>query len=125
MDDKHLLIGSKRVPGERLIHDFPFKSINFGYISPQTMASLPLCSMPIAAPSCYANAVHEMSTLHDRVMRNTTSKDVKVDELGHFKFETAEENDQFSLNQNLGLENKVVEVGFRQLGKGGAAPNPN
>ncbi|XP_049347176.1 protein RICE SALT SENSITIVE 3-like [Solanum verrucosum] len=120
MDDKNQLIGSKRV------HEFPFKSINFGYNSPQTMASLPLWSMPIAAPSCYGNAVHEMSSLHDRVTRNTTSKDVKViDELGHFKFETAEENDQFSLNQNLGLENKVVEVGFRQLGKGGAAPNPN
>ncbi|KAK4348846.1 hypothetical protein RND71_031601 [Anisodus tanguticus] len=116
MDDKRKLIGSKRLHGERLIHEFPVKSINLGNNSPQSMASLPLWSMP-------ANAVHEMSTLHDRVMRNTTSKN--VDGLGHFKFEEAEESDKFSLNQNLGLENKVVEVGFRPLGKGVAAPNPN
>lgn len=120
MDDKNQLIGSKRV------HEFPFKSINFGLDNPQSMASLPLFSLPAAAPSCYANAVHEMNTLHDRVMRNSPiSKDVKVDELSHLKFETDEENDQFSLNQNLGVENKVVEVGFSQLGKGGADLNPN
>ncbi|CAN4122634.1 unnamed protein product [Withania somnifera] len=126
MDDKNQLIGSKRVHGERLIHEFPFKSIDFGYNSPQSMASLPLWSLPAGAPSCYANEVHGTSTLHDRVMRSTTSKDVKVDhELSHFKFEAAEEIDEFSLNQNLGLENKVAEVGFRQLEKGGPAPNPN
>ncbi|PHT30451.1 hypothetical protein CQW23_29918 [Capsicum baccatum] len=124
-DDKNQLIGSKRVHGERLIHEFPFKSINFGYNSPQSMASLPLWSMPAAAPSCYANAEHNRTTLHDRVMRNTTSNHAKVDELGNFKFEAAEENDRSSLNQNFGLENKVVDVDFRQLGKGGAASNPN
>ncbi|KAJ8541127.1 hypothetical protein K7X08_001943 [Anisodus acutangulus] len=125
MDDKHQLIRTKRLHGERLIHEFPVKSINLGNNSPQGMSSLPLWSMPAAAPACYANEVNEMSALHDRVMRNTTSKNVKVDGLGHFKFEAAEKSDQFSLNQNLELENKVVEVGFRQLGKGGAIPNPN